>query len=209
MKRLLIAGAGGHGCVVADAAEMTGHWQGIAFLDDRFPELRGVAHWPVIGRLSDANSLQGEYEDIVVAIGDNHVRLECLERCEKEGFSRPVIVHPRASVSSHATLLDGTVVFAQAAVNFGARIGLGCIVNTGAVIEHDCRIEQGTHICPGVRLAGGVSVGAYSWLGIGAVVKEGVVIGSNVVVGAGAVVVNDLQDGVTAVGVPARPHHLE
>jgi len=177
MNSLLIAGAGGHGCVVADAVEMMGRWQHIAFLDDRFPELSEVARWPVVGPLSDANGLQGEYKDIVVAIGDNDVRVEWLERYGKEGFSSPVVVHPRAYVSSHAALSDGTVVFAQAAVNFGARIGLGCIVNTGAVIEHDCSIGEGTHICPGVRLAGGVLIGRYSWIGIGAVVREGVTIG--------------------------------
>ncbi|HIL33790.1 MAG TPA: acetyltransferase [Nitrospiria bacterium] len=205
MSRLLIAGAGGHGCVVADTSEMTARWERIAFLDDRFSELSELAHWPVVGRLSDANGLQGEYKDIVVAIGDCGVRVKWLERYGKAGFGRPVIVHPRAYVSSHAALSAGTVVFAQAAVNFGARIGLGCIVNTGAVIEHDCSIGEGTHICPGVRLAGEVSIGLYSWIGIGAVVREGVTIGNNVVVGAGAVVVKDLPDGVRAIGVPARP----
>lgn len=205
MNSLLIAGAGGHGCVTADAVEMLGHWQSIAFIDDRFPELSEVAHWSVVGRFSGADGLRREYKDIVVAIGDNDVRVKWLKRYGKEGFNRPVIVHPRAYVSSHAALSDGTVIFAQAAVNFGVRISLGCIINTGAIIEHDCTIGEGTHICPGVRLAGGVSVGQYSWIGIGAVVREGVTIGSNVIVGAGAVVVKDLSDEVTAVGVPARP----
>lgn len=202
---LIIAGAGGHGCVVADTAEMTGYWQNIFFIDDRFPELSGVAHWQVRSSLSDAGNLKGSAKNIVVAIGDNHTRVKCLDRYGKEGFNRPVVIHPRSYVSKYAVVSDGTVVFAQTAINFGTQIGPGCIINTGAIIEHDCRIGEGTHICPGARLAGGVSIGKYSWIGIGVVVREGVRIGDNVVVGAGAVVVKDLQNGVTATGVPARP----
>ena len=47
-------------------------------------------------------------------------------------------------------------------------------------------------------------MGARSWIGIGASVIQQIRIGSDVTVGAGAVVVRDLSDGVTAVGVPAR-----
>jgi len=205
MTPLLIAGAGGHGCVVADTLEMIGCWRVIAFIDDRFPKLKKVGPWSVVGRFSDAAHLCEKYQNIVVAIGDNNVRIELLERYGKQGFKRPVIIHQKAYVSRYAEILDGTVVFAQATIHYGAYVGLGCIVNTASVIEHDCRIEEGTHICPGVRLAGGVSIGKHSWIGIGAVVREGVSIGNNVIVGAGAVVVKNLPNGVTAIGVPARP----
>jgi len=47
-------------------------------------------------------------------------------------------------------------------------------------------------------------VGARTWIGIGAAVRHGIRVGADVTVGAGAAVVDDLADGVTAVGVPAR-----
>ncbi|MGE4416361.1 MAG: acetyltransferase, partial [Marinobacterium sp.] len=85
-----------------------------------------------------------------------------------------------------------------------ACIGKGVILNTGCSIDHDCTIGDCAHISPGARLAGGVKVGMQSWVGIGASVKQLINIGHQVTVGAGAVVLVDLPDGVTAVGVPAK-----
>jgi acetyltransferase-like isoleucine patch superfamily enzyme len=84
-------------------------------------------------------------------------------------------------------------------------LGLGCIINTGATFYHDCVLGDGVHICPGVHLAGDVQVGELSWLGIGCTVRQGIRIGAGVTVGAGAVVIDDVPDGQTVVGVPARP----
>ena len=78
------------------------------------------------------------------------------------------------------------------------------ILNTGCSVDHDVQLYDGDHICPGARLAGEVQVGSRSWIGIGAYVIQQVRIGSDVSVGAGAAVVRDLQDGFTAVCVPAR-----
>ena len=49
-----------------------------------------------------------------------------------------------------------------------------------------------------------VKVGAKTHIGIGASIKQNVVIGKSVIVGAGAVVLDDLPDNCTAVGVPAK-----
>jgi shikimate 5-dehydrogenase len=35
-RTLLIIGAGGHGKAVAEAALLSGEWQGVAFVDDRW-----------------------------------------------------------------------------------------------------------------------------------------------------------------------------
>lgn len=48
-------------------------------------------------------------------------------------------------------------------------------------------------------------IGNDVYIGTGASVLGGIVVGSNVKIGAGAVVVTDLPDGCTAVGIPARP----
>jgi acetyltransferase EpsM len=60
------------------------------------------------------------------------------------------------------------------------------------------------HVSPGAQLGGNVYVGEGAHIGIGASIKPGVKIGKWSVVGAGAVVVNDVPDGVTVVGVPAK-----
>jgi UDP-perosamine 4-acetyltransferase len=78
------------------------------------------------------------------------------------------------------------------------------IVNTGATIDHDCVIGLAAHIAPQSGLAGNVTVGSETFIGIGTKVIPGVCIGEHVMIGAGGVVISDLPDGVTAVGVPVR-----
>ena len=203
--RLLILGAGGHGRVVADAAEASAAgYSEIAFLDDRHPELSRSATWPVVGRFDALAGLAARYDACIAAVGDPRLRLKLTQRACEAGLTIVLIVHARATVSRYAQVQAGTVVAAGAVVNIGCRIAAGCIINTGATVDHDCRLEQGVHVCPGAHLAGDVEVGAHSWIGIGAVARQGIRIGADVTVGAGAVCVEDVRDGAVVSGVPAR-----
>ena len=205
MSGLLVVGAGGHGKVVADAAGETGRWDQIAFLDDGYPELLSARQeWPVLGKVNQALEFLNRYSDIVIAIGDNFLRVQLLRYFAEAGFNLPVIVHPAAFASKDAILEPGSVLFAQAAVNAGAKASFGCIINTGATVDHDCVLGEGVHLSPGVHLGGTIRIGKYSWLGIGASVINQLVIGENVIIGAGAAVISNIEDNVTAVGVPAK-----
>lgn len=203
MKRLAILGASGHGKVVADAAIASG-WREILFFDDAWPALEFVGPWPVTGTSADLMKSGDHVDAAIVAIGDNQTRLKKIRQISAMGIPLASIVHPAASVSSHAKIGAGSVVFAGAVVNAFAQLGLGCIINTGATIDHDCDLGDGVHASPGANLGGQVLVGAGTWIGIGACVKHCVTIGSNVVIGAGSAVVGDIDSGMQVVGVPAR-----
>ena len=59
-------------------------------------------------------------------------------------------------------------------------------------------------VSPGATVSGTVTMGEGAMMGAGSTVIQNRTIGAWVTVGAGAVVVTDLPDGVTAIGVPAR-----
>jgi len=204
MNQLLILGAGGHGKVMAEAAGANGAWQRIALLDDRHEMLNGTLRWPVIGRVAEASRFVAEYSDAMVAVGDSATRLSWLDMLVDQGFRIPVLTHPAAWVSASAVLGAGCVVMANATLQSDCELGRGCIVNTGSTVDHDCQLADGVHVCPGVNLGGGVQVGKGSWLGIGSSVIHGIRIGEHVTVGAGAVVIDDIADGLTVAGVPAK-----
>lgn len=205
MTALLILGAGGHGKVIADAALETGLWDEIVFLDDAWPEKNKNGRWDIHGKVDRFLDWKGHCAGAVVAIGNNHLRVEWQSNLVAAGFAMATIVHPSAHVSRFTKLGVGSVVFANAVINVDAEVGEAAIINTAATVDHDCRLGDGVHVAPGVNVGGGVAVGNRSWLGIGAVIRHYITIGSDVVVGAGAVVVHDIPDGVTAVGCPARP----
>lgn len=203
MNRLAILGASGHGKVVADTAECCG-WKCVEFFDDAWPALQQNGVWPVVGDGVGLMARLSDFDGVVVAIGNNHDRYAKLIELQAEGARLVRLVHPAATVSRYASIADGTVVFACAVVNAGARISLGGILNTGCSIDHDCVLGDAVHISPGARLAGGVQVGDLSWVGIGASVRQLISIGPRVVVGAASAVVSDIPNDVTVAGVPAR-----
>lgn len=201
MKRLAIFGASGHGAVVADAAECCG-WE-VAFFDDDNKAVLPVCGWKLLGSFKCLIERLSEFDGVIVAIGNNRIRLEKSAVIEAKGGKPVSIIHPTASVSRYSVIKSGSVVMAGASVNIGAHIGRCCIVNTGATVDHDCVLAEGVHVSPGANLAGGVSVGEATWIGIGASVKQSITIGRDCTVGAGAAVIYDVEDSLIVGGVPA------
>jgi len=204
-ETLVIVGAGGHGSVVAETAELMGRWKTIVFYDDHKPTGTIVHKWKVIGSVPDLISQAENYTDCVVAIGRNGLRLSISYRLVEHNLNLVSIVHPDAIVSPNCTIDRGCAVLSAAVVNIGAHIGMASIVNNAATVNHDCEIGPGVHIGPNVGLGGNVSVGRESWIGIGANVKHRISIGSNVVVGCGAAVVSNIENDSCVVGTPAKP----
>ena len=199
---LLILGAGGQGKVVADAAALAGEAR-IEFVDDRFPALAALGHWPVVAG-ADLAPLRTRSSRLHVAIGDGATRERLARAALALGFTLVTVRHPSAVVSPFATIGAGSYLGPLACVNVDTTLGLCTIVNTSASVDHDCAIADFCHIAPGAHLAGNVGVGTRSWVGLGAAVRGGIRIGSDVMVGAGAVVVKDVDDRATVAGVPAR-----
>jgi sugar O-acyltransferase (sialic acid O-acetyltransferase NeuD family) len=204
MRKLLIIGAGGHGRVVAEVAELMQLWDEIAFIDDKLFNSK-INDIFVVGRLEDLSSLHQDYGEAIVAIGNNKVRLEFLDKLNKIGFKVPVLIHPSAIVSEKTLIDQGSVIMAGVIVNPNVKIGAGCIINTKVSIDHDCVLENGVHLSPGTQLGGTVFVQCQSWIGIGASIINNVVIGKDSIVAAGSAVINDVDANILVAGVPATP----
>jgi serine acetyltransferase len=59
-------------------------------------------------------------------------------------------------------------------------------------------------MAPGAIILGRVTVGQQVYIGAGAIIKEGCRIADKATIGAGAVVINDIPEHATVVGVPAE-----
>ncbi|GAB6168257.1 acetyltransferase [Clostridium carnis] len=175
MENLLILGAGGHGKVVAEAAELEMKYNKISFLDDR-EDVKRVLNFDIIGKLNDYDKFLDNYKYAFVAIGNNKKRLELIDKLIKAGFKVPKIIHSKASVSKYSNIDLGSIILANAVVNVNVTIGKGCIININSTIDHDCKISDGVHISSGAVIRSMVKVGELSTVGAAACVKSGSIV---------------------------------
>lgn len=201
-SRLLILGASGHGRVVADIASRLNRYEQIAFLDDDEGKTSALDH-PVLGTVATVDRYLEDF-DVFVAVGDNQVRQRLQLGLQARSASLATLVHPSAVLGSQVSLGAGTAVMAGAVINCGSVVGRGCIINTSASLDHDNVLEDFVHISPGPHLAGTVHVGEGTWIGIGACVINNLRLAGGCRIGAGAVVISDIVERGTYVGIPAR-----
>ncbi len=201
---IAIIGAGGHAKCVYECLYTQG-LPVLGFFDDE-PRLQGKEIINGVQVLGNPTMIKEEpaVNQVFVAIGDNSLRLKKFTWYGQEGYLFPNAVHPRAYVSSFATLGKGIFMMGASIINPGALVQDYCIINTNATVGHDCFLEEAVQISPGVNLAGGSRLEKGVLVGIGAKVAPGVRIGAWTVVGAGSVVLNDLPPRTFCYGVPAK-----
>lgn len=94
-----------------------------------------------------------------------------------------------------------------------AQIGKGFYVGHfgGIILHSDVKIGENCSIGPGVLIGtrgggrkGTPVIGDHVYIGVGAKVLGNIKVGNNVKIGANAVVLEDIPDGFTVVGIPAK-----
>ena len=195
---IYVYGAGGHGLVLAEAAEAAGT-EVVGFIDES-PPVTSMGKWSV----RTSPSVDGKARGVIVAIGDNMARRRIASDIVQTGLQLVTIIHPTAYVSPSAIVGQGVYIGAGAVVNGQSQIQNGSLINTGAIVEHHCVVGAYSHVGPGAIMAGGVWLGSLSLLGAGSVVKPEVRIGDDCTIAAGADVAADIPVGRTAAGVPAE-----
>ncbi|WP_260921579.1 acetyltransferase [Novosphingobium sp. 9] len=203
MALVIVSSASGqHASVVYEAALLSGMMvQGYASLALHGPV--ALLHCPYLGSLDDLIDGQSA-SSFVIACGDNSVRESVSRRLEEAGSQAATVCHPAAILSPSAIVGSGAMFLAGAILGPRAAIGDGTIVNHAASVDHDCVVGPFANLCPGARLGGAVHVGEGAFIGINASVLPGLRLGAGCVIGAGAVVTQDVPEGATVVGVPAR-----
>ena len=138
-EKLLLVGAGDFGRVVSELARQT---YDCAFIDDGAEIGATICDIPIIGRTADLQTLWGEYQKLVVAIGNNAVREHVYDMAKRIGYFFPNLISPSAYVSPYAKLGWGCVILNNAVVQNGSTVGNGVLVNSGVEIHHDSFVDD-------------------------------------------------------------------
>jgi sugar O-acyltransferase (sialic acid O-acetyltransferase NeuD family) len=181
-ENIILIGGGGHCKACIDVLEQEGRFTIAGIVDVPEKKQQVVLDYPMIGADADLKDLIKVYPNVLITLGqikspDRRIRL--FNDLVHMGAHFPVIQSPKAYISPHANVAEGTIVMHHALINAGARVGRNCIINTNALVEHDVIIEDHCHISTGAIVNGGVKIGSGSFFGSGAVSKECTSIPSN------------------------------
>ena len=174
--KLILIGGGGHCKSCIDVIEQENKFiiAGIVDINTSISDLLG---YRLLGHDDDLAKLKLSYDYALITTGQIKtpaIRVRLFDYVKSLGFKLPTIISPRAYVSEHAKIGNGTIVMHDALINAGAVVGDNCIINTKSLIEHDAVIENNCHISTAAIINGGAIVKQGSFVGSNAVTKESV-----------------------------------
>ncbi|OON94500.1 MAG: hypothetical protein ATN31_03200 [Candidatus Epulonipiscioides saccharophilum] len=206
---IIIIGAGGHAGVINDIIKMDGRYTVAGVIDSR---LKAGDPWkPGIHCLGDDSALEDIFKsgitNAVIGIGEGkNLRFTLYQKLKKIGFNFPTLIHPSAIISDdQVNIGEGSVIMPSVVINCCTNIGKLAIINTGVIIEHNCSIGYNVHVAPTACILGGVYIGNFVHIGAKAVILQNCTVGDRAIIGLGAIVIRNVLNGLTVVGVPAKP----
>lgn len=196
-EEIVLIGGGGHCKSCIDVIEAQDKFRIAGIVDEKEKLNEKVFGYKIFATDDDLPNLVKNYNNFFVTIGQikqNDKRIKLFIFLNGLGASFPVIISPRAYVSKHASLGQGTIVHHNVVINAKTNIGRNCIINTNAVIEHDVFIGDFCHISTSAVINGGAIIGKGSFIGSNASVREGIEIGSDVFIGMQKKIYKNIDD---------------
>lgn len=194
-EKLVLVGGGGHCKSCIDVIELENKWEIYGIIDVNENVGNRILGYKVIGTDQDIPEISKKISNFFITIGhikDCNKRVQLYTMLKDMGLIIPVIISPRAYVSKHVKLGEGTIVMHNAFINAASCIGKMCILNSGAIVEHDNQIGNFCHISINSVLGGTVSVGDYCFIGGGAFIYNDVSIKEKTIIRAGTIVSKDV-----------------
>lgn len=208
MKDLVIVGTGGVGketaLIVEDINEISQEWNLLGFIDDN-KELIGkeINGYKVLGDREFLNNFDKEVY-VVIAIADYCIKEELVKYLTNKNIKYATLIHPSVKINRTISIGKGCIIYQNVIMTVNINIGNHVIISPKCGIGHDSLIEDYVTVLWNVNISGSERIRQGVTLGSGCTIIQGLEIGRGSFVGAGAVVIRDIDESKTAVGVPTR-----
>ncbi len=208
-KEIILIGGGGHCKACIDVIEQEDCFVIKGIIDA--PEKLGqtIMGYPIIDSDNNLNKIVSKYKNFLITIGfikSAELRNKLFKEIKSLGGKFPTITSPKAYVSKHSTIGEGTIVMHGVIINADSKIGNNCIINNLTLIEHDTTIGNNSHISTGARINGTCQVGENCFIGSGSIVNNGIKLTSNVIISSGSLVRKNISDCGLYSGNPIKKY---
>jgi len=202
LDELVIVGSGGMGretlVMVNRINKEKKCWNFVGFVDNQHGD----------GVVGDDKWLMAREKriSVAIAVGSSELRNKLYNKYkENKNITFPNLIDPSVILGDDSVVLgNGNIICAGSIITTNVHIGNFNIINLNCTISHDSVIGDFVTISMGCNLSGNTMVDDLTEIGTGTQVIQGKKIGRHSVIGAGAVVIRDIGDYVTAVGVPVK-----
>ena len=167
-----------------------------------------------IGSTINGRYVISEYEfqkindtkECLIAVGNPVIRNKIYQKLKDDkNVSFPNLIHKSAIFDSrYVQLGEGNIICPNTSITTNIKIGNFVHINLNCTIGHDTVIEDFVTCSPASNISGNVKIGQLSYLGTNCIIIEKKTIIENVTIGAGCVIVKDLLESGTYVGIPAK-----
>lgn len=196
MKSIILIGGGGHCKSCIDVIEQEGNYQIAGIIDVTEKIGQKIQGYPIIGTDMDLSNLIRRYKNVLITVGQiksASVRIKLFNQLKLLNAQLPVIRSPKAYISKHTIIKQGTIVMHHALINAGAVIGANCIINSKSLIEHEAIIGDHCHISTGSTVNGQVIIDDECFIGSGATLVNNIQIRERVIIPAGKTVYTSVE----------------
>jgi sugar O-acyltransferase (sialic acid O-acetyltransferase NeuD family) len=141
---------------------------------------------------------------MMVAVSDPKHREEIVKKLPKETRYFKFI-HPTAQIfTKDVEIGDGSFIGANSILTTSIKIGNHAILNRSVHIGHDSKIGDYFSAMPNAIVSGNVTIGDRVYIGTNSTIIEKRQLSNDIIIGANGVVVKDIINPGTYVGVPVK-----
>lgn len=205
-KGVILIGSGGHASSTLDVLAFSNS-NVIGYTSQEKSNSRNFASVPYLGTDESLSNFSKMDVCLVMGIGfgpNKLIRKSLTQRLKDAGWSFLPIVSSLSHVSQSALLESGVAIHSGAFIGPNASIAADAVINTGATVEHGTSIGSNTHVGPGAVICGEATIGSDVEIGANATILPGIKITDSCVIGAGSVIIQNVNESSTLVGVPGR-----
>jgi len=212
-RRVVVIGAGGFArevkWLIQEMNAATPAWEFGGYVVSDLQRL-GVndSRSEVLGDYGWLRENRGRFDGLALGIGTPVNRLKVANELLPEFPDDwwPPLVHPTVRYDASTTRIEaGSILCAGVMATVHIRVGKFALVNLCCTLGHEAVVGAGCVLNPSSNISGGVILEDGVLVGTGGQVLQYLRVGRGATVGAGSVVTKDVADGMTVVGIPAKP----
>ena len=205
IKEMYIVGAGSYGEVMFELAEELGY-KISGFYDEDSEKINvDILGVKVLGKFSNLSNTEIKEKNFIVAIGNNSIRVNIMEKINEAGGYTPKLIHPLAYISASAIIGDGVYIHANSHIWTKVIVGNYSIISPNVVIAHHTEIGEGCLISTMSSIGASIKLGQKVFVGMGSTIMTGIShIVDNIIIGAGSLIIRNIDTVGVYTGTPAK-----